>query len=182
MFAAVVCGGMLSACDGSPDQADTPTTAGKSAVAAKIAGLDPDMVAAVSAGKAADALGVHFAIRAVPTVDQPLTVDVAIVPHRDFTSVRAHFESRDGLTLTSGESFGPPNNALKEKAMTHKVGLQPAKDGLFMVTAIIETDGGDGTVTRVFSIPVIVNPTDTAAPPIPASNPATAATDASAAK
>jgi hypothetical protein len=51
-----------------------------------------------------------------------------------------------------------------------------------MVTAIIETDGGDGTVTRVFSIPVIVNPTDTAAPPIPASNPATAATDASAAK
>jgi hypothetical protein len=182
MFAAVVCGGMLSACDGSPDQADTPTTAGKSAVAAKIAGLDPDMVAAVSAGKAADALGVHFAIRAVPTVDQPLTVDVAIVPHRDFTSVRAHFESRDGLTLTSGESFGPQNNALKEKAMTHKVGLQPAKDGLFMVTAIIETDGGDGTVTRVFSIPVIVNPTDTAAPPIPASNPATAATDASAAK
>jgi hypothetical protein len=168
MFAAVICGGMLTACDDSAEPADSPTTASKPAAAPKVVGLDPDMVAAVSAGKAAAALGVHFAIRTVPAVGQPLPVDVAIVPHRDFTSVRAHFESRDGLPMTSGEEFGPRTDSKKETALTHEVVLQPAQDGLFMVTAIVETEGEDGTVTRVFSIPVVVNPSDsTPAPPPP---------------
>jgi hypothetical protein len=174
MFAAVICGGMLAACDDSPD-ADSPSTVAKPAAAPKVVGLDPDMVAAVSSGKTAAALSVHFAVRTVPAIDRPLTVDIAIVPHRDFTSVRGHFESRDGLPMTSGELFGPRTDSVKERALTHEVVMQPTKDGLFMITAIIETEGEDGTITRVFSIPVIVNPPDQAPTKTPVTNAAPAA-------
>ncbi|MEO8062807.1 MAG: hypothetical protein ABI821_08665 [Pseudomonadota bacterium] len=175
MFAAVICGGMLAACDGSPEQTDNPTTVAKPGAAPTIAGLEPDMVAAVSAGKTASKISVHFAIRAVPAVDHPLPIDIAIVPHRDFTALRAHFESRDGLPMTSGEAFGPRGDSPKEKALTHELVLQPAKDGLFMITAIVETEGEEGTVTRVFSIPVIVAPAEAATAAEPAVTPAPAA-------
>lgn len=176
LLAAVSCGVVLAACDDSPEAGDAASAAAKPSVVAKVAGLEPDMVAAVSAGKTAAALGVHFALRAVPAVNQPLPVDIAIVPHRDFTSLRAHFESRDGLPLTSGETFGPKGDSPKEKALTHELVLLPSKDGLFMVTAVVETEGADGTVTRVFSIPVIVSPADAApaASPAQAPGPATA--------
>jgi len=173
MFAAFICGGMLAACDDSPEPADTPTTVAKPKAAPKIVGLEPDMVAAVSAGKTADQLSVHFALRAVPAVNHPLPVDIAIVPHRDFTALRAHFESRDGLLMTSGEVLEPRGDAPMEKALTHELVLQPAKDGLFMIMAIVETEGADGTVTRVFSIPVIVSPPDPG-PAAPAASPAPA--------
>ena len=181
MFAAVICGGMLSACDDSPE-VDNPSSAAKPAAAPKVVGLDPDMVAAVSSGKTAAALSVHFAVRTVPAIDHPLPVAIAIVPHRDFTSVRAHFESRDGLPMTSGELFGPRTDSVKEKALTHEVVMQPAKDGLFMITAIVETEGEDGTITRVFSMPVVVNPPEQAPAKAPATNAAPAAEPAPAAK
>jgi hypothetical protein len=177
LFAAIICSGMLAACDDAPEQNGNQTTSLKPSAAPKIAGLEPDMVAAVSAGRTADRLSVHFALRATPAVGHPLPIDIAIVPHRDFTALRAHFESRDGLPMTSGEVYGPHGDSPKEKALTHALLLQPAKEGLFMVTAIVETEGEDGTVTRVFSIPVIVSPPDTApaAEPAPAAQPATSA-------
>lgn len=170
LLAVVVCGGMLVACDDSPEQTGSPATTPKKA-APKVAGLAPEMVAAVSAGKTATMLGVHFALRAVPTVNQALPVDIAIVPHRDFTALRAHFESREGLALTTGEILGPLGDSPAETAVTHQLTLLPAKEGVFMVTAIVETEGADGTVTRIFSIPVIVAPpgdTNAAAPTGPA--------------
>lgn len=170
VFAAVICSGMLAACDDTPEQPDTTTTVDKPKAAPKVADLAPDMVAAVSAGKTASALSVHFAVRGAPAIGQPLPVTIAIVPHRDFTSVRAHFESRDGLPMISGEVFGPRGDSPKEKALTHELVLQPEKEGLFMITAVAETEGEDGTVTRVFSIPVIVSPPEPA--PVPAAAPA----------
>jgi hypothetical protein len=177
MFAAVICSGMLAACDDAPAPADTPAASAKPAAASKVAGLAPDMVGAVSAGKTAAMLSVHFALRAEPAVGHPLPVAIAIVPHRDFTALRAHFESRDGLPMTAGEVFGPLGDAPMEKALTHELVLQPEKEGLFMITAIVETEGADGTVTRVFSIPVIVSPPGSApvAPPPGSSTPATPA-------
>ena len=182
LLAVVVCGGMLAACDDSPEQNAAPATTTKKA-GPKVAGLAPDMVAAVSAGKTATMLGVHFALRAAPSVNQALPVDIAIVPHRDFTSLRAHFESRDGLVLTTGEVLGPLGDSPAETAVTHQLTLLPAKEGVFMVTVIVETEGADGTVTRIFSIPVIVAPTgdrNASAPPDPAA--AVPGTDAPAAK
>lgn len=167
LFAVVVCGGMLAACDDAPEPSDPSTTTTKKASAPKIAGLAPDMVAAVSSGRIATKLGVHFALRATPKVNEALPVDIAIVPHLDFTGLQAHFESRDGLALTAGDDLAQQGEAPAEKAVTHQLVLLPARDGVFMVTAIVETEGADGTVSRIFSIPVIVassTPTDSEPP------------------
>jgi hypothetical protein len=162
-FAAVACSGVLAACGNAPDPSEAAPAATTKSAAPKRTELPPDMVAAVSSGKTATVVGVHFALRAVPAVNQALPVDIAIVPHRDFIALQAHFESRDGLALTVGEVLAPQTDAKAEKTLKHQLVLLPTRDGVFMVTAIIETDSADGTVTRVFSIPVIVAPTDAAA-------------------
>ena len=170
LLAVIVCGGMLAACDGSPEQTDTQVSPTPQSGAPKSAGLAPDMVAAVSGGNTATVLGVHFALRAAPTVNQALPIDIVIVPHRDFTALQAHFETRDGLTLTAGNVLAPQGDAPAEKRLTHQLVLLAAREGVFMVTVVVETEGADGTVTRIFSIPVIVAPS-AAAGAAPASAP-----------
>jgi len=159
MFAVFACGAMLAACDDAPTEQGSDTSAKTSKSGApKVAGLPAEMVAAVSGGRSAGAIGVHFALGNAPTVDKALPVEIAIVPHQDFVTVSGHFESHDGLVLISGDSFGPQSDVGAEKAIKHQLVLMPAKEGLFMVTAAVETEGTEGTVTRIFSIPVIVRP------------------------
>jgi hypothetical protein len=160
---ACACVGMLGACDDAPSEAPKTAAVGDKP-ASKTADVSKDMVAAVSAGKVASAISVHFALRTPPTVNTALPVDVAIVPHRKFSLVRVHFESHDGLSTTSGKEFGPANNVDGEKPLTHQLVLLPSKEGMFMVTATVETEGDDGNVTRVFSIPVIVSAAAGSAP------------------
>lgn len=158
-FAALVSACMLVACDDSPPQPqERAPVANKSDPPPKVANLAQDMVAAVSGGKASNVISLHFALRAPPTVNTALPVEVAIVPHRKFTSIRVHFESQDGLTATVGDNFGPRNDVESETAITHQLVLMPTREGMFMVTSSVETDSEDGNVTRIFSIPVIVAP------------------------
>jgi hypothetical protein len=56
--------------------------------------------------------------------------------------------------------------------LKHKLVLQPTQEGVFLVTAAVDTEGADGVVTRIYSIPVIVHPAG--APAKPADNPSPA--------
>ena len=47
------------------------------------------MVAAVPAGKSSKYVGVHFSLGNSPVVNQALPMDIAIIPHEDFASLRA---------------------------------------------------------------------------------------------
>jgi hypothetical protein len=168
LVAAVAAGLALGGCDDSPEQtAAAPTSAAQNSKVPKPADVSTAMVAAVSAGKSATVISVHFLLGNIPTTHHPLPVEIAIVPHRPFTSVRAHFETHDGLSLTSGESFGPRLDTHPEKSLKHRLVLMPEKEGMFMLTAGVETEGDDGTVTRIFSIPVIVNSAGATAPAAP---------------
>ena len=162
---------VLAACDDAPPEPQQAAPVVKDVPAPKVANLAKDMVAAVSAGKAASVISLHFALRAPPTVNTPLPVEVAIVPHRKFSSIRVHFDSQEGLATTSGDNFGPVTNAGTETALTHQLVLLPTKEGMFMVTSSIETESEDGNVTRIFSIPVIVAPAGAAPAPAPAAAP-----------
>jgi hypothetical protein len=138
------------------------------------------MVAAVSSGKTASAISVHFALGAPPTVGQPLPVRIAIVPHRKFLAVRGHFEGGDAISLVSGEDLGPETDVEAETVLEHELVLMPKRDGLFMVISSLDTDSDEGNVVRIFSIPVVVSPASAettpqeGAPPTPPSrtNPA----------
>jgi hypothetical protein len=170
-FAALVCACMFSACDDPPEQqAGTPAASTK-APPKTVASIPMDMVAAVSAGKSSDVIGLHFALRATPTVNTALPVEVAIVPHRDFSSLIVHFDSQEGLATTTGNTFGPQTDVKSEVALTHQLVLLPTKEGMFMVTAGVDTEGADGNTVRIFSIPVIVSGAS-ATPAAPAPAPA----------
>jgi hypothetical protein len=164
-LAALVCVCVISACDDAPPEPqERAPVANKGEPPPKVANLSKDMVAAVSAGKAANVISLHFALRATPTVNTPLPVEVAIVPHRKFTSIRVHFDSQDGLAAAAGDNFGPETSPEAESPLSHQLVLLPSKEGMFMVTSSVETESEDGNVTRIFSIPVIVSPAAGEAP------------------
>jgi hypothetical protein len=136
------------------------------------------MVAAVSAGKSSTVVGVYFVLGNVPAVDTALPIDVTIVPHQDFVSLQARFYTQgDGLTLVSGDLLPPSTNAKSESPFEHKLVLMPRKEGVYMVSVNLETEGTEGSVSRIFSIPVIVAPAVTAAPAAPTATPPAPATN-----
>ena len=167
-FAVLVCACVLAACDDSPPEGQEGASAVKKAVPPpKVDNLAKDMVAAVSAGKTSTVISVHFALRAPPVVNMPLPVEVAIVPHRDFDSLIVHFDGQEGTAVATGDTFGPKTGIKMDSQLTHQLVLLPTREGMFMVTSSVETEGAEGNVTRIFSIPVIVS---AAAAPAPAKN------------
>ena len=155
---------LLAACG--DDAPEKPADGKSPAAAVKPKGqkVTDNMVAAVSAGKSSAAVGVYFTLGNSPTVGTALPVDIAILPHQDFSSLRARFDAPGGgLTLISGDNIEPIENLETEKPLVHKLVLMPQKAGVYMVTANLETLGSEGMVSRIFSIPVIVAPTGGAA-------------------
>jgi hypothetical protein len=69
-----------------------------------------------------------------------------------------HFDTQESLATTSGENFGPKKDLKSETPLTHQLVLLPTREGMFMVSSAVETEGAEGNVTRIFSIPVIVAP------------------------
>ena len=157
----------LSACGDQAPEKSATSTGPAPAAKPKVAALPSEMVAAVAAGKSAGAVSVHFALGSPPAVATPLPVQIAIVPHKPFVTVSVHFESHDGLTIPMGEDFGPVSDVEPDKAIAHQLMLLPNKEGMFMVTASVDTVGDEGNVVRIFSIPVVVGPTQTPAAPAP---------------
>jgi hypothetical protein len=170
-FAAFSAGVLLAGCDKSaPEAAPTAATAKKPA-GPKLANPGENMVAAVPAGKSSRYVGVHFSLGNSPTVNQALPVEIAVIPHQDYTSLRGSFETQDGLTLVSGDALPLKKDAGSEQPIKHQIVLMPARAGVFMITATIETEGTEGVVSRVFSIPVIVSDPASAGGTPPAHSP-----------
>lgn len=164
LIAACAAGILLASCDDSPPDSQSAGPTGAKPNPATPGVVAPEMVAAVSSVRNAAVVGVHFALKGTPTVNKALSVDIALVPHQPITTLRAHFEARDGLSLATGNVLEALSDPKPEKVITHQLVMLPSKEGVFMVTAIIDTEAGDGSVSRIFSIPVIVGPA-------PATNP-----------
>src|SRR5688500_9620205 len=97
---------LLAACG--DDAPEKPADGKSPATAARSEGqkVTDNMVAAVSAGKSSAAVGVYFMLGNSPTVGTPLPVEIAILPHQEFSSLRARFDSPgDGLTVISGDNL-----------------------------------------------------------------------------
>jgi hypothetical protein len=170
---------MLAACDDAPPEQAQTAAGTRPAPPPKMAKVANNMVAAVSAGKTATAIGVHFALGKAPVVGVALPMEIAIVPHRQFARVEAHFEGPDGLPVTVGEDFGPRNDVDTETSIQHQLVLLPAREGVYMLSVSVNTISEEGDETRIFSIPVIVGPPESAsaAAEKPKSSPADPATN-----
>jgi hypothetical protein len=173
-FAALSAGLWLAGC-GDPPPESKPAAASNKPAGPKLADPGANMVAAVPAGKSSKYVGVHFSLGNPPTVNQALPIDIAVIPHEDYASLRGRFEVQDGLTLISGDALPLNKDAKSEQPIRHQIVLMPTRAGVFMITASIETEGEEGMVSRVFSIPVIVSAISPPAGPVPAAAPATPA-------
>lgn len=173
---ALLVGASLGACG---DSAPEKSAGAKPAAAApKKAQINDNMVAAVATGKTSTVIGVYFALGNAPTIDNALPIDVAIVPHQGFNSLKARFYTQgDGLTLVSGDLLQPVGDVQAETSFDHKLVLMPRKEGVYTVSANLETEGAEGSVSRIFSIPVIVSPAGGATNEAPAAAPAAPATN-----
>jgi hypothetical protein len=146
---------LLAACgDPAPQEPVGPTPS--STKKPMLAGLAPEMVAAVPAGRASTAISLHFALAKPPQVGQAFPVDIAIVPHEDFNAVHASFDGTDGLAVTVGATMDPVKDVKLESVLKHQLVLLPAAEGVYVVSATVTTDSSEGMVSRVFSVPVIV--------------------------
>jgi hypothetical protein len=155
---------LLAGCgDGAPADAPASTTAAPAATKPAPGRLPPDMVAAVSTTRNSGIVSVHFVLNGIPTVGKALPVDIAIVPHQSLASIVAHFDARDGLALATGNALERQADPPPEKVIKHQLVLLPGKEGVFMLTAVIETESDEGTISRIYSIPVIVG--SSGAPP-----------------
>jgi hypothetical protein len=169
--AALSAGLLLAGCEKSAPETAPASAAGKKPAGPKLANPGDNMVAAVPAGKSSRYVGVYFSLGNSPAVRQALPVDIAVIPHQDYTSLSGRFESQDGITLISGDTLPLKKDAGSEQPIKHQIVLMPTRAGVFMVTATMETEGAEGAVSRVFSIPVIVAEPAPAGGTEPASSP-----------
>lgn len=116
-----------------------------------------DMVAAVTAGKAGPPVEMRFELREPPQPGQPLDVDVAILPDvAGIDRISGRFQGGEGFELIGGGDLTAVEKPVPGTPIRHVLQLLPKKDGIFTVSAVVSVDRASDTITRTFSIPVIV--------------------------
>jgi hypothetical protein len=152
----------LYGCGSSKDSKDadagkTAASAGKKHVTTPGSLALEDMVAAVSAGKGGPPVGLKFELRAPPQVGQPLEMDVAILPDaQSIERINARFSGSDGLELVDGGDLAAVDKPALGTVIRHVVRVLPKQDGIYTVTAAVSVDLASDSITRTFTIPVIV--------------------------
>jgi hypothetical protein len=152
----------LGGCGSSSSQSGAAGSASKKkAVHAQT--LDPgnrppaDMVTAVSAGKAGPPIALKFELRQPPKAGEALDVDIAVLPDAPaINRIYGRFQATEGLDLVDGGQLGQVDKPAAGSIIRHVVRVLPKQDGIYTLTATVSVDQGDDSMTRVFSIPVIV--------------------------
>ena len=116
-----------------------------------------DMVAAVSKGKAGPPVEMKYELREPPQADQPLDVDVALLPDvPGINRIAGSFQGGEGFQIVDGGNLTPVEKPVPGTPIRHLLRLLPKRDGIFTVSATVSVDTADDSITRTFSIPVIV--------------------------
>jgi hypothetical protein len=116
-----------------------------------------DMVTAVSAGKGGPPVGLKFELRSTPQAGQPFDVDFAILPNAQaIDRIDARFQGGEDLAVVEGGDLAAVEKPAQGTVIRHVVQLLPKEDGIFTVTAAVTVDLGNDSITRTFTIPVIV--------------------------
>jgi hypothetical protein len=120
------------------------------------AGIDADMVAAVSAGGASPPIGLKFLIDTRPVVGVPVQLRLALIPTAgaEIAHIHGSLQAADGLQLQSQRTFdidAPPDGTPVEQEVT----VMPQRAGVLSLSATLEIDYDNGSVDRTYAIPLI---------------------------
>jgi hypothetical protein len=117
---------------------------------------DAEMVNAVPAGKPAGGYNLKFSLKERPTAGQPLEIEIAVTPAAATERIQVVFRGNDGLELRSGGSMPPVEKPDSSVPLHHTLIVVPKSEGIFSVSAVVLSESADGSVSRAYSIPVIV--------------------------
>jgi hypothetical protein len=116
-----------------------------------------DMVTAVSAGKGGPPVGLKFELRATPQVGQPVDLDLAVLPDAPaIERIDGRIDGSENLPLVDGNELAPVEKPAQGSVIRHVVRLLPKQDGIFTLTAAVTVTLANESITRTFTIPVIV--------------------------
>jgi hypothetical protein len=150
----------LSACGASSKSADA---AHSKQTSANKRVIDPstrppeDMVAAVSVGKGGPPVGLKFELRSTPQAGQPVDLDLAVLPDAaSIDRIDGRFDGSENLALVEGGDLGAVEKPAQGSVIRHVVRLLPKQDGIFTLTAAVTVTLANDSITRTFTIPVVV--------------------------
>jgi len=116
-----------------------------------------DMVAGVSPSKSGPPVALKFELREPPQPGQLLDVDIAVLPGPPaINRIYAKFQGGEGLDLVEGSELPAIDKPAVGSIIRHVVRVLPKHDGVFTVSATVSADLADDSITRTYSIPVIV--------------------------
>ena len=124
---------------------------------AKVPGMDPDMVSAVSlAGPSTTPISMKFKLGSRPVVTTPLQVSVLVIPASgtDITHIRVSFQPGDGLLLQSDRSLDVTDLSAGTP-IQQDVTVVPQQSGVLSLSATVLVDTDTGSITRTYSIPLV---------------------------
>jgi hypothetical protein len=162
-FVAMAVGlGLMAGCGSSSGSGHDAATKSKRAHTQAVS-TDPaerptaDMVAGVSPSKAGPPVALKFELRQPPQAGQLLDVDVAILPSAPaINRISGKFQGGEGLSLIEGADLPAIDKPVAGSVIRHVVRVLPKQDGIFTVSATVLVDLADDSMTRTYSIPVIV--------------------------
>ncbi len=116
-----------------------------------------DMVAAVSVGKGGPPVGLKFELRSTPQAGQPVALDLVVLPDAaEIQRIDARFDGGENLPLVEGGDLGAVEKPAQGSVIRHVIRLLPKQDGIFTVTAAVTVTLTNDSITRTFTIPVVV--------------------------
>ncbi len=165
---AVACVVALAGCNGSSEQARLRHEATQSGTTAKVADPDDptaDMVNAVGPNDSRPPVTLKFRLVAAPRIGQSLDLQVALLqdPKLEIDSLKVWFQPREGLQLKSSSPvvFGEPH--LGETHML-PVTVVPQQTGVLSLGVTVLVDTERESLTRNYTVPVLVLPPQPATP------------------
>jgi len=154
--------GLLAGCGSSSGSGTDPATSKNKKTHTQVATdsgerATADMVAGVSPSKAGTPVALKFELRELPQPGQLLDVDIAILPGAPaINRIYGKFQGTDGLELVEGGELPAIDKPAVGATIRHVVRVLPKQDGIFTVSATVSVDLPDDSITRIYSIPVIV--------------------------
>jgi hypothetical protein len=116
------------------------------------------MVEAVTQGKSLTAVGLKFELAQRPVAGQPLEVGIALLPQIAGTDATVAVSGPDELKLAADDTEIDFAAVTPSQVYRHVIRLIPRAEGVFLLTLSVNLKHDPYVDTRVFAVPIIVEP------------------------
>ena len=126
--------------------------------------VDPDMVTAVSSAHSTTPINMKFKLASRPSVGTALQLTVVLIPAADANISRIYvsFQPVDGLQLQTDRTLDIRSPDAGQP-IEQQLSLVPQQSGVLTLNATVMVDMDGSSLSRSYSIPVIVS--DNLSPP-----------------